>query len=215
MPSDQSSRREFLREVARNILAVSLVLGGGALVARKGACLTGIGCRECAALADCAQPQALTARAAGTVWQVDPYKCIQCGKCATECVLKPSAVKCVHGYAMCGYCKLCFGFFESEALPERMAGTAAEFQRCPVDAIVRTYKRDPYYQYDIREDRCIGCGICVKGCGAYGNGSLFLQIRHDRCMNCNECSIAAACPAQAIRRVPVTQPYLMKSGFQR
>ena len=32
------------------------------------------------------------------VWQIDPYKCVQCGLCATECVLKPSAVKCVHAY---------------------------------------------------------------------------------------------------------------------
>ena len=50
-----------------------------------------------------------------TVWQIDPRKCIQCGKCETECVLQPSAVKCVHGYAMCGYCKLCFGYFKPDA----------------------------------------------------------------------------------------------------
>jgi Na+-translocating ferredoxin:NAD+ oxidoreductase subunit B len=49
------------------------------------------------------------------VWQLDPRKCIQCGRCETECVLQPSAVKCVHGYAMCGYCKLCFGYFKPDA----------------------------------------------------------------------------------------------------
>lgn len=43
------------------------------------------------------------------VWQIDPDLCTQCGRCATECVLSPSAVKCVHAYAMCGYCKLCGG----------------------------------------------------------------------------------------------------------
>ena len=39
----------------------------------------------------------------GTVWQVDPEKCIQCGQCATYCVVDPSAVKVVHAYALCGY----------------------------------------------------------------------------------------------------------------
>ena len=28
------------------------------------------------------------------VWQLDPEKCIQCGRCATECVMTLSAVKC-------------------------------------------------------------------------------------------------------------------------
>ena len=41
------------------------------------------------------------------VWQLNPLKCIACGKCATHCVLNESAVKCVHAYAMCGYCDLC------------------------------------------------------------------------------------------------------------
>lgn len=147
-----------------------------------------------------------------TVWQIDPDKCTQCGKCATHCVLRPSAVKCVHAYARCGYCKLCFGFFESETLPEEIAGTGAEFQRCPTDAIKRTFIEDPYFEYTIDEPRCIGCGLCVRGCAAYGNGSLFLQIRHDRCVNCNQCAIATACPAGAIRRVPAAHPYLLKRG---
>ncbi len=30
---------------------------------------------------------------AGTVWQIDPNKCINCDKCASECVLGPSAVE--------------------------------------------------------------------------------------------------------------------------
>ena len=35
----------------------------------------------------------LTAGAAAEprVWQLDPEKCVQCGKCATECVLQTSA----------------------------------------------------------------------------------------------------------------------------
>jgi len=49
-----------------------------------------------------------------TVWQIDPYTCIACGNCATYCVLEESAVKCVHAFAVCGYCKICFGFFGPE-----------------------------------------------------------------------------------------------------
>ena len=40
-------------------------------------------------------------------WQIDPFVCTQCGRCADECVLSPSAVKCVHAYELCGYCDLC------------------------------------------------------------------------------------------------------------
>ncbi len=141
------------------------------------------------------------------VWQLDPEKCVQCGRCATECVLSPSAVKCVHTYAMCGYCDLCFGYFRPRA---NALNSAAENQTCPTDAIRRTFIEDPYYQYVIDEDLCIGCGKCVKGCGAFGNGSLYLQVRHDRCLNCNQCAIAEACAGRAFRRVPAAQPYLLK-----
>jgi Na+-translocating ferredoxin:NAD+ oxidoreductase subunit B len=141
------------------------------------------------------------------VWQLDPYKCIQCTNCATHCVLEPSAVKCVQAYPMCGYCKLCTGYFEPE--PNRLT-TAAENQLCPTGAIKRTALEDPYYEYTIDEPLCIGCAKCVKGCVLFGNGSFFLQVRHDRCVNCNECSIAMVCPGQAFKRVPVGQPYLMK-----
>lgn len=143
----------------------------------------------------------------GTVWQIDPYKCTQCGKCRTECVLTPSAVKCVHAFAMCGYCKLCTGFFRTNATE---LNEGAENQQCPTGAIKRTFVEDPYYEYTIDEKLCIGCGICVKGCRAFGNGSLYLQIRHDRCENCNDCAIARACPAQAISRVPADKPYIIK-----
>ena len=142
------------------------------------------------------------------VWQIDPNKCTQCGKCATNCVLKESAVKCVHAFAMCGYCDLCTGYFDAE--PNAL-NTGAENQLCPLGAIQRTFIEDPYYEYKIDEPLCIGCGKCVKGCSMFGNGSLFLQVRHDRCVHCNECSIAAACPAQAFVRVPASKPYLLKS----
>lgn len=147
-------------------------------------------------------------QAGSTVWQIDPDKCIQCGNCANYCVLKTSAVKCVHAFALCGYCDLCTGFLEVEATERN---SAAENQLCPTGAIKRSLVEDPYYQYTIDEPRCVGCGKCVKGCGAFGNGSLFLQVRHDLCVNCNQCSIAMACPAQAFRRVPADRPYLLKS----
>lgn len=143
-----------------------------------------------------------------TVWQLDPDKCISCGKCSSACVLSPSAVKCIHAYSMCGYCKLCTGFFEPD--PNAL-NTGAENQLCPTGAIKRTYIEDPYYEYVIDEKLCIGCGICVKGCTAFGNGSLFMQVRHDRCLNCNQCAIATQCPADAYERVPVDQPYLLKT----
>jgi len=142
-----------------------------------------------------------------TVWQIDPEKCTACGRCATSCVLAESAVKAVHAYAMCGYCKLCTGFF----VPDPLAlDEGAENQLCPTGALQRSFVEDPYYQYAIDEKLCIGCGRCVRGCAAFGNGSLFLQIRHDRCLHCHECSIAKVCPPRAIKQVPAAQPYLLK-----
>jgi electron transport complex protein RnfB len=140
-------------------------------------------------------------------WQLDPDKCIQCGRCATNCVLMPSAVKCVHAFEICGYCDLCSGFLKPNALK---LDTGAENRLCPVNAITRTYVEDPYFQYTINPDLCIGCGKCVKGCQSFGNGSLFLQAMHDRCVNCNECAIARACPARAWTRLPSAVPYLLK-----
>ena len=165
----------------------------------RGACLLGVG-----------TVGGLLARhtqADRTVWQIDPYKCIACGNCATYCVLEESAVKCVHAFAMCGYCELCTGYFEAE--PAAL-NSGAENLLCPTGAIVRNKIEDPYHEYTIDEPLCIGCGKCVKGCNAFGNGSLFLQVRHDRCLNCNECSIAKSCPSDAFRRVPADQPYLLK-----
>jgi Na+-translocating ferredoxin:NAD+ oxidoreductase subunit B len=145
--------------------------------------------------------------AGASVWQLDPQKCVRCGLCATACVLPPSAVKCVHTYSMCGYCELCTGYFEPD--PNDL-NTGAENQVCPTAAIIRTFVEDPYFEYRIDENLCIGCARCVEGCNLFGNGSLHLQIRHDRCVNCNECAIARVCPADAFRRVPVDDPYIAK-----
>jgi len=151
------------------------------------------------------------ARSKGTreyVWQIDPFKCTQCGRCATECVMSESAVKCIHAYDLCGYCDLCGGYLKPGARLE----TGAENQLCPTSAIQRRFIEEPYFEYVVDEELCIGCAKCVKGCSAFGNGSLHLQIRHDRCLNCNQCSIASNCPSDAISRVPASEPYLIKGN---
>ncbi|MBE7503112.1 MAG: 4Fe-4S binding protein [Verrucomicrobiales bacterium] len=177
------NRRQFLRDGTRL------------------AAMTGLG-----ALLGLAATRTSTAR--GYVWQIDPARCVYCGNCATACVLKPSAVKCVQSYPICGYCDLCTGYFVPE--PNGL-NTGAENQVCPTAAIERVFIEDPYYEYNIDEDLCIGCAKCVEGCTRFGNGSFYLQVRHDRCLNCNECSIARVCAGDAFRRVPLTDPYVIKT----
>ncbi|MBI9016942.1 MAG: 4Fe-4S binding protein [Phycisphaerae bacterium] len=174
---DKLHRRQFLRSSLRNTALIAAGIAIGKYAGQSNA----------------------------TVWQIDPAKCTACGKCATACVKKISAVKCLHAYAMCGYCDLCTGFLNSQ--PNERS-TAAENQLCPTAAIVRTFIEDPYYEYKIIEELCIGCGKCVKGCGEFGNGSLYLQIKRELCEDCNECALAVQCPAQAISRVPADKPYL-------
>ncbi len=145
--------------------------------------------------------------AAGFVWQIDPFKCTQCGQCKTNCVLTPSASKCVHAFQMCGYCDLCGGYLRQGV---KTISTGAENQLCPTGAITRKFVEEPYFEYTINEALCDGCAKCVKGCADFGNGSLYMQIRHDKCVNCNDCSIARTCPSDAIIRVPAGSPYLQK-----
>lgn len=178
-------RRQFFSEILRTVSAVGL---GG---------IVGFGVRNF--------------RSEDMIWQLDPDKCVQCESCAINCVLSPSAVKCVHAYDVCGYCELCGGYFRPDA---KLLDTGAEHQLCPTKAIKRKFIEVPYYEYTIDEDLCIGCAKCVKGCGSFGNGSLHLQVRHDICVNCNECSIAINCPADAFQRVPASKPYLYR-GEQR
>ena len=131
------SRRQFLREGARAAAVTGL---GGLLGVIAG-----------------------RAAGAGTVWQIDPQKCLRCDHCATHCVLEQSAVKCVHAYAICGYCQLCTGFFEPA--PNDL-NTGAENCLCPTAAIKRSFVEDPYYEYTIDEKLCIGCAKCVEGATA-------------------------------------------------
>ncbi len=141
------------------------------------------------------------------VWQIDPDLCIACGLCATSCVINPSAVKCVHAYSMCGYCDLCGGYLKPGHIDRN---TGAENQLCPTGAIERKFIEEPYYEYNIIEELCIGCGLCVKGCAAFGNSSFYLQIRHNICVDCNQCAIARVCPTNAIKRIPANNPYIIR-----
>ncbi len=143
-------------------------------------------------------------------WQIDPYKCTQCGRCATECVRGISAVKCVHSYQLCGYCDLCGGYFKPNT---HSLNTGAENQLCPTGALNRKFVEEPFFEYTINEELCNGCGKCVKGCTSFGNGSLQLQIRHELCENCNECAIARLCPSDAITRVPAEAASQIKGDF--
>lgn len=181
---DPLSRREFLKS------AGTVAAGGAIAVAAVGLGLKVGG----------------KAKAAG-LWQIDHTKCTQCGRCETSCVLPVSAVKCIHANRVCGYCDLCGGYYRTNA---KELDTAAENMMCPTGAIRRVFVEDPYFEYTIDESLCNGCGKCVKGCGSFGNGSLYLQIKRDICTDCNDCNIAALCPSDAISRVPLTAPYNLK-----
>jgi electron transport complex protein RnfB len=102
---------------------------------------------------------------------------------------------------------LCGGFFRPNA---ETLTSDAENQLCPSGALVRSFVEDPYYEYVINEKLCVACGKCVKGCGSFGNGSLYLQIKQNICLHCNKCKIAQNCPAQAISRVSARDPYKIK-----
>ena len=175
------SRREFVRKAGKVAVILPLALIPAALAKKISA--------------------------QGYVWQIDPLKCTQCGQCKTNCVLTPSASKCIHAYQMCGYCDLCGGYLRQGV---KTISTGAENQLCPTGAITRKFVEEPYFQYTINEDLCDGCAKCVKGCGDFGNGSLYMQIKHNLCVNCNDCSIARTCPSQAIIRVPARDEYIQK-----
>ena len=176
-------RRKFLITCGR-------ILAGGAILA-----LFGVSYRK------------TKAKGGDYFWQIDPKKCTFCGRCETDCVLPMSAVKCVHAVQVCGYCDLCGGYYRANV---KELNTAAEHLMCPTGAIQRTFVEDPYFEYSINETLCNGCGKCAKGCNAFGNGSLYLQVKQELCKNCNECQIAKRCPANAVIRVPASKAYELK-----
>ena len=184
-PKDPISRREFIGKLGTIAAGTTLAAVSGVLFRR-----------------------ALSAPETDYFWQINAAKCTHCGRCETGCVLPVSAVKCVHAVRVCGYCDLCGGYYRTNA---RALDTAAENLICPTGAIARKFIEDPYFEYTIDEKRCNGCGKCAKGCNAFGNGSLYLQIKQELCKNCNECSITKVCPADAIERVPLSKVYDLKA----
>jgi electron transport complex protein RnfB len=175
------SRRDFVKKAGKVLIVAPLVAVPFALIKKTSA--------------------------AGYVWQIDPFKCTQCGQCKTKCVKTPSAVKCTHAFRLCGYCDLCGGYLRQGV---KTISTGAENQLCPTGAITRKFVEEPYFEYTINKDLCDACGKCVKGCNDFGNGSMYLQIRQELCNNCNDCSIARNCPSQAISRVPADKQYIPK-----
>jgi electron transport complex protein RnfB len=205
------NRRQWLRDAARFTALGGIAALAGGLPYKQWAhaancpASTAADCGQCPQAAGCSLPQ---------VWQIDPNRCIACGGCQTNCVLDISAAKAVNCFALCGYCDICTGYFPTA---DYVRNTGAENQLCPTGAITRKFIEKqsgvPYFEYTIDEQTCIACGKCVLGCRLM-NGSLYLQVRHDRCLNCNECSIAAACPAQAFRRVPASARQLLSRAAQ-
>ncbi|MBQ0024009.1 MAG: ferredoxin [Prevotellaceae bacterium] len=178
-------RREFLKKCG-TIIAGGTILGAGGLLAAK-----------------------IKGKDADLFWQIDHELCTQCGRCETDCVLPVSAVKCFHANKVCGYCDLCGGYYRSSV---KDLNTAAENMMCPTGAIARKFVEEPYFEYTIDEKLCNGCGKCVKGCGSFGNGSLYLQIQQDLCLNCNECQISKVCVSDAIKRVSKKNAYKLKES---
>ncbi|MDR0295132.1 MAG: ferredoxin [Prevotellaceae bacterium] len=182
--ANPEERREFLKTCGQ-------MIAGGTILA-----LFGVSFRK------------ITTKETAYFWQINPQKCTFCGRCQTNCVLPMSAVKCIHALKVCGYCDLCGGYYRTNV---KELNTAAENLMCPTGAIQRKFIEEPYFEYAINEALCNACGKCAKGCNAFGNGSLYLQIKQELCKGCNECQIAKACPSDAIRRVPVSEAYDLKS----
>ena len=179
--SEKSTRREFIDKSVR-ILGIAGIGGAAGVLAHR-------------AYGD-------------AVYQVNPFKCTACDLCRTSCVLSHSAVKAVNDFDKCGYCMLCPAYMDVTSMPDERGIPSGKV--CPQDALLRRVVGDVdpddpmnnYYEYEVDEERCDGCGKCVKACAPpAGNGSLRLEIRYDRCLECNECAIRIACPDDAIVQV--------------
>jgi electron transport complex protein RnfB len=191
--SDGLTRRDVLSKVARGTVLLGL---GGA---------TGF----------------LIKKAEGqVVWQVDASRCVNsqlgevdvevCGLCTTECVVSQSAVRAVNNFRECGRCYICPAYYNIKSAVDEK-GLPSE-KLCPRDAIERkpiglVDPGDPannFYEYIIDEEKCDGCGICVKGCKEpLGLGSIILKVRYSLCVDCNHCAISLACPKEALVQQPV------------
>jgi electron transport complex protein RnfB len=137
-------------------------------------------------------------------WQIDPEKCLACGRCATACVRKPSSAKAVNDPKKCSNCVVCYGHISDTQVDSDKIDTEGK-RVCPVDAVQRenfSGGADGLFLYRQDPKRCIGCAQCVKRCNEHGSKSMFMIIRPDLCLGCNECAIAVACPHGAVIRIP-------------
>ncbi len=136
-------------------------------------------------------------------WQIDPNKCIGCDLCKKACVRKPSAVKAVNDQKKCSFCVVCYGHISNKYIDSDKIMSDG-IRVCPQDAVVRidySNRPDGYFIYEIDDDKCDGCGICVDLCLKKGTKSMFMIIRPDLCLNCNSCNIALKCPENAVEKV--------------
>jgi electron transport complex protein RnfB len=188
--SDELTRRDVLGKVARGSVLLGLGATAGFLIKK-------------------AEGQ--------IVWQVDASRCVNsrlgevdvevCSLCTTECVVSQSAVRAVNNTRECGRCYICPAYYNVKSAVDE-TGLPSE-KLCPRDAIERRPiglidPRDPannFYDYIIDEEKCDGCGICVKGCKEpLGLGSIVLKVRYNLCVDCNHCAISTACPNDAVVR---------------
>ena len=138
-------------------------------------------------------------------WQVDPTKCRACANCESACVRRPSAVKALNDQKRCSNCVVCYGHIHDTSIESSRIDSDGR-RICPHDAVTRKNfcgGLDGMYLYGHDHDRCTGCAKCVLACNTHGSKSMFLAIRPDLCLGCNECAIAAACPHDAVERVPL------------
>lgn len=186
--SDKSTRRELLGHCARG--AGLIVIGGTGVYLAKRAAAQGL-------------------------WQINPERCINirlgatgieaCDKCATTCVLALSAVRAVNEFSRCGRCCICPAYFDvtsevgTDGLPTRKLCPRDAIERKPIGLVDPSDPLNNFYEYVIDETKCNGCGKCVLACKEpAGLGSIRLEVRHNLCLNCNRCSIAMACPEEAL-----------------
>ena len=137
-------------------------------------------------------------------WRINPENCVFCGLCATACVRRPSAVKCVNDQKKCSLCVVCYGHIADQRIDSEKIDAAPKV--CPNNAVLRkelTGGFDGPHIYTVDQSRCVGCAKCAKQCNEHGTKSMFLIIRPDLCLNCNECEISKVCPEKAIERVPI------------
>jgi len=194
--SQQHSRRELLGHAAR----------GAALAGLGG--LTGL--------------LWLKANAA-YAWSIDAARCIDsrlgavgirvCERCSTECVLALSAVRAVNHFKKCGRCHVCPAYFKitsavgPDGLPSEKVCPRDAIKRTPIGLVDESDPANNFYEYEIDEKLCNGCGRCVLECKEpAGLGSIVLEVRHDACLACNRCAIAEACPEDAFDRLSRATP---------